>query len=412
MRTLKVFLGLAPIIARARLQTWLLRRRGPTNTGDPRRVLFLASFWPGNAGYEYRVARWADALRAAGYEVDIDCVFGHEEFWGWVERNDWRLYVTPARRRLRRILDSQGYGTVIVVREILLWNDYGDLFLERLLLAMHPDAVLDIDDDLGAAKGEPKTIGRFGRLLGEQPAKFSSGLQMYRRVIAGSAYLRHLVLERGQNIRPEDVIVIPTCLDYELESPKVYHADHGDRGPTVIGWIGGTGNLGQLDLVAPALQRLAAEVPLRLLVISGRPYFLDGVDVENVQWDMDTHTEQLRRVDIGIMPLRDTLAARGKCGFKLLQYMGLGIVAMATAITVNAEIVQDGVDGFLVAPDADWEVAFRRVLARRDSFERIGNAARRTVFARYSFQAHHDTYVDFVGTRADRTPSAAPTLVS
>lgn len=408
MRALKVFLGLAPVIAQARLRTWFLRR-GPTHTGDPRRVLFLASFWPGNAGYEYRVARWADALGAAGYEVDIDCVFAHEEFWDWVEQNDWRLYVIPARRRLRRILDSQGYGTVIVVREILLWNDYGNLFLERLLLAMHPNAVLDIDDDLGAAKGEPKPIGRFGRLLGEHPAKFSSGLQMYRHVIAGSGYLRQLVLQRSDNIRPEDVIVIPTCLDYELESPKVYR---GDPGPTVIGWIGGTGNLEQLDLVAPALRRLAAEIPLRLLVISGRPYLLDGVEVENVQWNMATHTEQLRRIDIGIMPLRDTAAARGKCGFKLLQYMGLGIVAMATAITVNAEIVQDGVDGFLVAPDADWEVAFRRVLGRRDSFAQIGRAARRTVFERYSFQAHHDAYVDFVGRCAGGTPGAEPTLVS
>src|SRR3954447_7311305 len=279
---LKVLVGLGPIIARARLHTWRARRRGPV-AGDPRRVLFLASFWPGNAGYEYRVARWAEILEQAGFEVDIDQVFEHEQFWSWVNGNDPRLYVEPARQRLRRILDSGDYGTVIVVREILLFNDYGRLFLERLLLAMHPTAILDIDDDLGAAKGEPKRIGWFGRILGEHPAKFSASLRMYPRVIAGSNYLKRLVLERAPQLGPDDVTVIPTCLDYESEAPKTYGARPG---PLVLGWIGGTGNLEQLDLIVPVLERIARDTPLRLLVISGRPYSAGSLEVENVQWDM------------------------------------------------------------------------------------------------------------------------------
>lgn len=392
MNALRVFLGLMPVIVRARFHTWLARRRGPCR-GDSRRVLFLASFWPGNAGYEYRVARWAEILRTQGFDVDIDCVFTHEQFWGWVEDNDPRLYVEPARRRLRRILDSGAYGRVIVVREILLWNDYGNLFLERLLLAMHPNAILDLDDDLGAAKGEPKPIGRFGRLLGEHPAKFSAALRMYRSFIVGSDYLRQRVLERGKDIEPQDIVVIPTCLDYEDEPPRSY----GPRSePVVFGWIGGTGNLPQLDIVAPALERLGRDVPLRLLVISGRPYTATGIEVENVEWDMDTHLDHLRRIDIGLMPLRDTPATRGKCGFKLLQYMGLGIVGVATGLTVNSEIVEDGVNGFLVPPEGDWEHVLRDVLAGEERFSEIGQAARATVLTRYSFQAHRRQYVEFL----------------
>ena len=131
---------------------------------------------PANAGYEYRVARWAEILEGAGFRVDIDCVFDHEQFWSWVEENDPRLYLIPARHRLRRILASGRYGSVIVGREVLLWNDYGQLLLERLLLAIHPNAILDIDDDLGAAKGEPRRSGLYGRLVGEHPSKFSASL--------------------------------------------------------------------------------------------------------------------------------------------------------------------------------------------------------------------------------------------
>jgi glycosyltransferase involved in cell wall biosynthesis len=118
--------------------------------------------------------------------------------------------------------------------------------------------------------------------------------------------------------------------------------------------------------------------------------------VENVAWDMETHLEHLRRIDIGLMPLRDTPAGRGKCGFKLLQYMGLGIVSIATALTVNREIVEDGINGFLVEPDGDWEATIRAGIASEPSFGEIGRAAHETVLSRYSFAAHRDRYIDFV----------------
>jgi glycosyltransferase involved in cell wall biosynthesis len=401
MRPLRVLIGLLPIVARARFHTWRARRRGPS-AGDPRRVLFLASFWPGNAGYEYRIGRWAEILDHAGFEVDIDQVFDHEQFWSWVDANDPSLYIEPARRRLRRILASGEYGTVIVVREILLYNDYGHRFLEGLLLAMHPNAILDFDDDLGAAKGEPRQIGWFGRVLGEDPAKFSDSLRMYRKVIAGSGYLKQLALERASQLQPDDVVVMPTCLDYEDEQPKAY----GSRfGPLVFGWIGGTGNLEELDVIVPALERIARDMPLRLLVISGRPYSAGSLDVEFVPWDMGTHLDHLRQIDVGLMPLSDTAVSRGKCGFKLLQYMGLGIVGVATALTVNTEIVDDGVNGFLVGPNSDWECGLRRVIAAERSFPEIGRAARETVLSRYSFLAHRDRYIDFVRGAA---PAAGP----
>jgi glycosyltransferase involved in cell wall biosynthesis len=401
MNALRVLLGLPPIIARARFHAWRARRNGP-QPGDPRRVLFLAAFWPGNAGYEYRVLRWAEILRASGFEVDIDCVFTHEQFWSWVETNDPQLYLYPARRRLRRILASGDYGTVIVGREVLLWNDYGNLFLERLLLAMHPDAILDIDDDLGAAKGQPREISRFGRLLGEHPSKFAASLGLYRKVIAGSGYLEQLVRRHGPQLGAGDVVVVPTVLDYEDEPAKQYETR---KGPLVFGWIGGTGNLEQLDIVAPALERIARDTPLKLLVISGRPYEHGSLEVENVAWDMATHLDDLRRIDVGLMPLQDTPASRGKCGMKLLQYMGLGIVSVATALTVNREIVDDGRSGFLVEPGADWEDALRSVIAAEASFAEIGAAARRTVLERYSFVANRDRFVSFIRDVAG-TPAA------
>ena len=371
----------------------LARAAKDARRGNPDRVLFLSAFWPGNAGYEYRTIRWARILEEAGFQVDVDTVFDQERFWSWVRVNDPQLYLYPPRHRLGQILGSEEYGAVIVNRELLLWNDYGGLFLERLLLAMHPQAILDIDDDLAAAKGEPREVGFFGRLLGEHPSKFTASLGLYRKVVVGSGYLERLALQRGPQLGNDDVVVIPTCVDYENEPHKSYSKRSA---PLVFGWIGGTGNLGQLDLMVPALERIAEDTPLRLLVISGRDYEAESIEVENIPWDMATHLDHLRRIDVGLMPLRDTPAGRGKCGFKLLQYMGLGIVSIATALTVNREIVEDGVNGFLVEPDDDWEATIRRAIESESSFPEIGRAARATVLDRYSFEANREAYVDFV----------------
>jgi glycosyltransferase involved in cell wall biosynthesis len=112
---------------------------------------------------------------------------------------------------------------------------------------------------------------------------------------------------------------------------------------------------------------------------------------------------------VGLMPLVDTPASRGKCGFKLLQYMGLGIVGVATALTVNTEIVDDGVSGFLVEPGEDWEPVLRRVIAMEASFSEIGRAARQTVLEHYSFVAHRQQYIDFVQGISRQAGAGTPT---
>jgi glycosyltransferase involved in cell wall biosynthesis len=285
------------------------------------------------------------------------------------------------------------FSRVVVRRELLVYNDYGDLFLDRLLLALNPSVILDFDDDISAAKREPRQISRIGRLLQESPTKFGDSLRLYPRFIAGSEYLRRLVVaERGN--ATTDVAVIPTCVSYDDEPQKRYGAA---TGPITLGWIGTDGNLPQLERIVPELEAVAAEQPLRLIVISGQGLRVrSSLEMDNRRWSLATQIDDLLDVDIGLMPLVDSRVERGKCGFKQIQYMGLGIVGIASAITTNREIVTDGVDGFLVEPGDSWAAALRRALQRRSEFAQIGAAARETIRDRYSVAAHADTYVAFI----------------
>jgi len=387
-----LLLGVAALFRLARVRSvvraWHALRK-------ERRVLFLEPFFPENAGYHYRALRWAEVLREKGTVAHVRHVLSREEFEGFLsEGRITRFHGLFLLRRLRQVLGSLRYRCVVVRRELLLYNDYGNLFADRLLLSLHPDVVLDFDDDIAAAKQEPRELTPFGRLMLERSSKFNDSLRLYPRFIVGTHYLKSCVRERSSGVADDDILVVPTCVDYAKYPPKVYRSD---RKCVSFGWVGSVGNLRLLDIVLPALSEVARRHPLRVVVISGREYRPDvDFEVVNVPWSLGDEVENLRRIDVGLMPLHDTAVERGKCGFKLIQYMGLGIVSIASAITVNREIVDDGRNGFLVHQVSDWAEVIEAALEQWDRFPEIGAAARERIRQGYSFAAHEGDLVRFL----------------
>jgi glycosyltransferase involved in cell wall biosynthesis len=392
-----------PIFFAIRFVTMILRlvrfsRMLPTAhrlLGLRKRVLYLEAFFPENAGYHYRTQKWVDVLNENGFEAQVRYVFGREMFEQLL--NDQRVthfQTVYLFHRIWHCLTAIGFNCVIVRRELLLFNDYGNLFLDKLLLAVHPNVVLDFDDDLGAAKREPRDITPFGRLMFENSEKFADSLRLYSRFIVGSSYLKDLLTERNSNIADEEIIRIPTCVDYEEHGPKVYDESSEYMN---FGWIGSAANHYLLDIVTPVLSQIAKRHKTRFVLITNDGYEpKTDLEVVHIPWSLETEIQSLSRIDIGLMPLYDNPEERGKCGFKLIQYMGLGIVSIASAVTVNTEIIEDGENGFLVHHEADWLRVIEGVLACRPEFPRIGAAARRKIQGEYSFEANTQEYLDFI----------------
>ena len=397
---------LVPLTAALRLCRFVRGvRRVHRWLGMGNRVIYLAAYHPGNAGYKYRVEKWVEVLNANDYPARSRYVLDRARFDQLTTGPLYLFHTVFLLLRLTHCVESLCYGTVIVRRELLLYNDYGWLFMERFLLAWHPNVVLDFDDDLSADKREPRRVGLFGRLLFECPTKFRTSVRLYRRFIAGSAYLGALVREANPRVGKDAILLCPTCVDYDQDPPKVYPVA---AGLLTFGWVGSTGNLTNLDLIIPALSHIAERHPIRLVVISGRAYTPPtSFPIINVSWDPAREITDLYQIDIGLMPLSPTTVNKGKCGFKLLQYMGLGIVSVATAVTANEEIVSDGRDGFLVRGPEQWLPVLRRVIALRQYYARIGAAARAKVRDRYSFSANATDYIDFIRAgQGNRSPSA------
>ncbi len=358
-------------------------------------VVFLEAWFPDNAGYHYRSKLWSDIFQNQGFRSRVKSVMTRQENDLWLAEKNILFHIKWLWKRTLQVLSCMKYKTVIVRRDLILFNDYGNLFMEKFLISFHPHVILDFDDDISAAKKEPREIKNiFGQLMLEQGNKFRQSLLLYKGFIVGSNYLRDYVKQCNSTVQEQNILVIPTCVDYDQYFPKEYPSEKNE---IIFGWIGGTGNMPYLDLLIPALNRISKKRKIKLLVITGRDYEAKtDFEIMNCRWSLETEISDMMKMDIGLMPLWLTAVAKGKCGFKLIQYMGLGIVSIATGITANNEIIDDNQNGFIVEQEENWEHVIEKALVRWNEFNEIGRLGRTKILNQYTFRANTAKYSSFL----------------
>ncbi|MDD3859936.1 MAG: hypothetical protein PHW83_07040 [Bacteroidales bacterium] len=360
-------------------------------------VLFLECLPVENAGYNYRSKNWAKKLEDLGLICEIKTIIeDRKKFDKIVQKSNLtHFFVLSMRRRLKQCVYARNFKTVVVRRELLLFNDYGDLFMEKMLYKLHDNIILDFDDDISAAKKQPRKIKNFyGRLMQENGNKFSASFSYYHRFITASDYLKNKIIVENSYVSPEKILVVPTCVDYNKHKAKEY-PDKLDS--MCFGWIGGDHNYFLLDLFIPLLNKLSKNYKFSLLVIGGQKYEPDvDFNIEFIPWSLTTEVESLYKIDIGLMPLEDDLVNRGKSGFKLIQYMGLGIVSIANGLTINNEIVDNGVNSFIVNSFEEWEIVLTEILENKVDFKKMGELARQKIVENYTFNSNSKKYFDFI----------------
>ncbi len=95
------------------------------------------------------------------------------------------------------------------------------------------------------------------------------------------------------------------------------------------------------------------------------------------------------------MPLPDDQWTKGKCGFKGLQYMALGIPAIMSPVGVNTEIIENGINGFLADTDEEWLDKLKLLIESENLRNTLGKAGRQTVIERYSFNSQKEKYLGY-----------------
>ena len=161
----------------------------------------------------------------------------------------------------------------------------------------------------------------------------------------------------------------------------------------VIGWTGSHSTLQYLESLAPMFEIVRRSHRFKLKVICNRPPEVVIPELEYVPWNKASEIADLNTIDIGVMPLPDTPWSRGKCGFKILQYMALEKVALASAIGINTDIIQHGHNGLLCHSLDDWVKNLIAVLENKELRTRLGKNARQQVITKYSLDANKENFL-------------------
>jgi glycosyltransferase involved in cell wall biosynthesis len=330
------------------------------------KVLFLIQGW-NVAASRYRVLQYLPYLEKRGVRNQVATyprsVTEYSKFFGTVKDYD---VIFLQRKRFNppflQILRSQAKGIVY---------DFDDAVMYRNSTAPSP-----------YSRTRQK---RFARII--KAADY---------VIAGNNFLR----DQAERFI-ERVVVIPTAIDRD----RYYAKDDQDKKSTVtIGWIGDHGSIHYLDKMRPIFEKLGKKYPhLELKIICDTFLEFENIAVIKKLWSHEEEVEDLRSLDIGVMPLVDDPWSKGKCGLKILQYYGVGVPAVCTPVGVNRDVVQNGVNGFWAMTNDEWIEKLSTLIEDPSLRHKMGLRGRKLVRKSYSLQGCAPKFYGVIDEVAQRS---------
>lgn len=217
------------------------------------------------------------------------------------------------------------------------------------------------------------------------PSKTKNIIKWSWKVSCGNLYLVHFAQQYNQH-----VVLNPTTIDTEHLHNRIKNQN---TPRIVIGWTGSHSTLKYLTPIVRVIEKLERDFDFDFLVICNQRPDWQLKSLKFIRWHANTEVEDLMNINIGLMPLPDDEWSKGKCGFKALQYMALGMPSLASPVGVNATIIEHEVNGFLCRSDEDWENYIRLLLANAELRTKIGLRARATVEEHYSVASNKNNFL-------------------
>lgn len=362
-----------------------------------RTILMLTRYGEAGPSSRMRFYQYADALRGAGARLVFSPLFEDR----YVET----LYRTGAKDRGAMV---RGYArraaALASARADLVWVEK-EVFpylpgpFERLLAARGLRYVVDYDDAI--FHNYDRSGSRLvRRLLGR---KLDPLLRRAALVTAGNEYLADYARDHGASA----VEIVPTVVD--LRRYPVLPPPGGSR--VRVGWIGTPGNARYLAPVVAALNRLRDRFPLMLVTVGAGDVAGLEVPHERLAWSAEREGELAAGFDLGVMPLPDSPWERGKCGYKLIQYMAAARPVIASPVGVNGTIVTPDV-GFLAASAEAWIDSLATLAGDPAMRGAMGNRARQRVAGHYALDVAAPALIRAFGRLFERPLVVTPPAIS
>jgi glycosyltransferase involved in cell wall biosynthesis len=342
--------------------------------GMTHRLLVLSRYSRMGASSRLRTFQYRPWLENAGFDVEyasfFDDAYLERLYSGRTSKAELLRYYGTRVAQLRCRPEP---NLAWIEKEALPWLPW---IIERACLPTSIPIVSDYDDAVFHRYDQHRLVP-VRWLLGR---KIDRVMQRSELVTAGNSYLA----DRARRAGAPRVEVVPTVVDLSLYQVRSASAENS---PVRVGWIG-TPNTWEAfgkSLFAQLDETLALH-GARFRAVGAKLVAETTGLLDIVPWSEETEVSAIQDMDIGVMPLPDTPWTRGKCGYKLIQYMACGLPVVASPVGVNKDIVEHGVNGFLAETDAEWREAIETLLSDADLRRRMGAAGRKKVEDGYSLQ--------------------------
>lgn len=365
------------------------------------RILALTKYGSEAASTRQRLLQFAPYLNHHGITIDPHPLLDDNYVRALAQgkRASRQAVILNYLKRLARVVTARRYDLLWVHFEAF---PYAPGFFEKLLSLSGRPVVVDFDDAIfHMYDNHQSPVVR--RLLGR---KLVPLLRDAAAITVGNSYLRNYV--KGFNAA---VTIIPTVVDTTRYVPQqAADPQKGEARPLVVGWIGSPSTWPYVERMLPALLPVIRNAGAVLRVVGAGPAADRWPELDRVAWSEATEITAVQQMDIGIMPLPDEDWARGKCGYKLIQYMACGLPTIASPVGVNADIVVDGETGLLATTATEWQRALTQLVNDQQLRRALGEAGRTRAVQNYSLASQEPRLLSVLKGALQRGAAAAKPL--
>ena len=347
------------------------------------KVLAICPFPAAFPSTRYRVIQYIEPLRKLGIDIEFRPFLEDEEHRQYFD--DPRLFkrlstiTRPLTRRISDIVKASRADVILIQREAI---PFGPGFFEWIVKTpLQKPIVMDVDD----AVYIPYEAGRYGKLGSflKFYGKTDRLIRSSHNVVSGGEFLAEYVESKGGR-----AVVIPTIVDKDIFKPSEQICE-----VPVVGWIGTPSSFPYLNSIFPALERLAQKHRFKLLLrgTGEEELAINGIEIDNRPWSLETEVEDFRSIDIGLYPLvqnehQPLEFIQGKSGFKAIQYLALGVPYVVSPLGVAASIGVADTAHFEAVTEADWVGKLDILLSDRDRRLRMGAQERLHFIEHYDLE--------------------------
>lgn len=342
-----------------------------------KRLLVLSRYDRQGASSRLRSYQYQTALGDAGIDVVQYPLFDRDYVLRlYAQKISYPKVVSYYAQRVAQIMRAGRFDGVWVEKEIFpYWPDW----LERRFLPKDTPLIVDYDDAI-FHRYDTHHNRLIRGMLGKKIDQIMARAQL---VIAGNPYLANRAAAAGA----QHIEIIPTAVDTEKYYPASSHPDAATPRPLRLGWIGTPGTWhAYMHPMLSAFDPILNQNGIEFRIVGAGPQPKPRPEYDFRPWSEETEIPYIQGMDIGVMPLADTDWARGKCGYKIIQYMACGLPVIASPVGVNAEIIQHGVNGFLAHTPEEWQKYLKILLADAAMRRDFGQAGRAMVLQKFALE--------------------------